>query len=418
MTYKPLSVVPFAHPWPEKPLGDIATVVVGGTPSTHVPAYWGGDIPWMASGDVHQKRIKDVEGRITTLGLQSSNATLVEPPSVAVALAGQGKTRGTAAKVLARLCANQSVALIAGKPNELHQDFLFHNLDFRYEELRARSSGGGRGGLSKGILEDTPIPTPDYAEQARIAEVLDTADEAISISEEVIAKLQSVQVATTRQLLEYGMDQDGVARNSSQARNHAGWMVRSMMDLVELPSGQVDPRRDPFSNWVLVAPDHMESGTGRLIEKVTAREQGAISGKYAFLPGDVLYSKIRPYLRKAVLADFQGLCSADVYPLRPQEGVNGRFLLALILGERFSAFAESVSMRSGFPKINREELAEYRVSVPPIDEQNRIADLLLATDERLHSEQVNLAKLKALKSGLTSDLLTGRARVPVGASTC
>jgi type I restriction enzyme S subunit len=104
MTYKPLSMVPFTHPWPEMPLGDVATVVVGGTPSTDVPAYWGGDIPWMASGDVHQKRITDVEGRITSLGLRSSNATLVEPPSVAVALAGQGKTRGTAAKVLTRAC--------------------------------------------------------------------------------------------------------------------------------------------------------------------------------------------------------------------------------------------------------------------------------------------------------------------------
>jgi type I restriction enzyme, S subunit len=193
MTFRPLSEVPFSHPWAEKTLGQIATVVVGGTPSTDIQAYWGGEVAWMASGDVNLKHITSVEGRITGLGLSSSNATLVEPPAVAVALAGQGKTRGTVAKVLTHLCTNQSVALIAGKPEELHPDYLFHNLDFRYEELRARSSGGGRGGLSKGILEATPIPIPDYAEQTRIAEVLDNLDEVIQGTERSIAKLRRLQ---------------------------------------------------------------------------------------------------------------------------------------------------------------------------------------------------------------------------------
>lgn len=309
--------------------------------------------------------------------------------------------------------ATQTTITVEPNPTAVLPRYLFHclsSLDFT--KVTAQQAIPM---LTVGDIEQVSIPLPTHARQAHIAEVLDTLDDAISTSEDVVAKLQDVQIAITRQLLELGVDQHGEARQSLQGRDHADWVIRSMMDLVELPSGQVDPRREPFSSWVLVAPDHMESGTGRLLEKVTAREQGAISGKYAFLPGDVLYSKIRPYLRKAVLADFQGLCSADVYPLRPREGVNGRFLLALILGERFSAFAESVSMRSGFPKINREELAEYRVAIPPTDEQNRIADLLLASDERLRSEQAELAKLKSLKSGLSYDLLTGRVQVTRGA---
>lgn len=190
-----------------------------------------------------------------------------------------------------------------------------------------------------------------------------------------------------------------------------------MMDLVDLPTGQVDPRLEPYNSWILVAPDHIESRTGRLLHRATAKSQNAISGKYAFSAGDVLYSKIRPYLRKAVLANFDGLCSADVYPLRPRQDVHPSYLLALILSEPFSAFAESVSMRSGFPKINRNELAEYRAAVPPLTEQARIAEVLDTLDEAIRRAEVFLGKRQAIVTGLVQQLFSGRgeaARLPSG----
>ncbi len=157
---------------------------------------------------------------------------------------------------------------------------------------------------------------------------------------------------------------------------------------------------------VLVAPDHVESATGNLLAKVTAAEQGAISGKYLFEAGDVVYSKIRPYLRKAILADFEGLSSADMYPLRPHGDVVPRFLLALLLGEHFSRFAEIVSVRSGFPKINREEFAEYVTSVPPFPEQQRIAEILDTIDEAIRKTEQIIAKLEQVNHGLLHVLLT------------
>src|SRR2546425_4484852 len=125
---------PFNHPWPEDIIDNVATVTVGGTPSTDVSSYWGGQVPWMASGDIHLKRIFDVPQRISELGLRHSNARLVDPPCVAIALAGQGKTRGTAALVLCRLCTNQSVALISPKTQDVVAEYLFLNLQFRYDE--------------------------------------------------------------------------------------------------------------------------------------------------------------------------------------------------------------------------------------------------------------------------------------------
>jgi type I restriction enzyme, S subunit len=190
------------------------------------------------------------------------------------------------------------------------------------------------------------------------------------------------------------------------------WSAAKVTDTIKIAQGQVDPKKAPFDEMILVAPDHIESGTGRLTRKLTAKEQGAISGKYLFSSGDIIYSKIRPHLKKAIIADFDGLCSADMYPLTPRQGISAGYILALILGEKFSSYAESVSMRSGMPKINRTELSQYIWAVPPSGEQNAIAlassdiDALLAKLDQL------IAKKRDIKQAAMQELLKGRRRLP------
>lgn len=186
----------------------------------------------------------------------------------------------------------------------------------------------------------------------------------------------------------------------------SGWTLRPLLEVVELPSGQIDPRVEPYRSMTLIAPDHLESATGRLLGSQTAAEQGASSGKYLFARGDVVYSKIRPYLRKAYLASGGGICSADMYPLRPTAQVSSSFLLSALLGEHFSAFAATVSQRSGIPKVNREELAEYKLRLPPLPEQRRIAEILDTLDEAIRKTEQVIAKLQQMKQGLLHDLLT------------
>jgi len=190
------------------------------------------------------------------------------------------------------------------------------------------------------------------------------------------------------------------------------WKPRPLLTAVRIARGQVDPKVEPFRSMILVAPDHIESGSGRLLRKQTASEQRAISGKYLFAPGDIVYCKIRPYLRKAILADFDGLCSADMYPLRPAPDVAGGFVFAALLGHHFSSYAESVSMRSGMPKINRSELADYVVAFPPTRvEQEAIAGALHDADSLIESLEQLVAKKRNVKKGAMQALLTGKKRL-------
>ncbi len=190
------------------------------------------------------------------------------------------------------------------------------------------------------------------------------------------------------------------------------WEVREFNRTLSIANGQVDPKRQPFSRMILVAPDHIEEASGLLLERRTAADQGAKSGKYLFRPGDIVYSKIRPYLKKAIFADFEGLCSADMYPLSPLNGVDGRFAFHLVLGQQFSDFAETVSARSGIPKINRSELSEYRLALPPLAEQRAIAKVLSDVDELIAELEALVAKKRDLKQAAAQTLLTGETRLP------
>lgn len=305
---------------------------------------------------------------------------------------------------------------------ETDRAFAWHVLKWSVDNLGRVAQGSTFVAVSRQDVENLEIPWCESDENKRIAAVLDTVDEAIAKTEAVIAKLKQVRAGLLHDLLTRGLDENGQLRDpiahpeqfqdSPIGRIPRGWEATTLVSKISLPQGQVDPRVMPYAEWILIAPDHIEVGTGRLIATQTAKEQIAISGKYVFQSGDIIYSKIRPYLRKAILASFQGLCSADMYPLRPIQGVNPRFLLAVILGERFSRFASAVSMRSGFPKINREELAEFEMAWPKPDEQERIAKILSVIDVEQAAVEKELAKLRQLKSALMADLLTGRVRVP------
>lgn len=404
----------------------MARIEIGGTPSRNIPAFWADDKEghsWVSIADMIGKWVYSTRERITDAGVRHSNVKLVP---TGTPLMSFKLTVGRVALAARDLYTNEAIAAFHVDRDRVDPYWLVHVLPSASSRVVTDTAIKGST-LNKRKLQLIPLFLPPLPEQRCIAEIIDTIDEAIREAERVVAKLQQLKQGLLRDLLTLGIDDSGELRDpeghpeqfkdSPLGRIPKGWEVRFFMDLASLPSGQLDPRIEPYRSSILVAPDHVEERTGRLISRQTAAEQGAISGKYGFQPGDVIYSKIRPYLRKAILAEFHGLCSADMYPLRPADGVHPRYLLALVLGDHFSRFTEAVSMRSGFPKVNREELAEYRAAVPQPQEGGRIAEVLIAFDRRQEAAETELAKLRNLKQGLMGDLLTGRVRVKLPEET-
>lgn len=171
----------FNGEWIESTIEDSTKeIITGGTPSTTVDKYWGGSIPWLASTEIHQKIITRATKNITNIGLNNSSAKMAPKDSVLIALAGQGKTRGTAAFLAYPMALNQSLAALVAA-DETDSKFLYYLIENMYLELRELSSGdGGRGGLNKTLIKNINIRLPrEIKEQHTIAEVLTAMDEEI-----------------------------------------------------------------------------------------------------------------------------------------------------------------------------------------------------------------------------------------------
>ena len=145
---------------------DVAECYAGATPSTKVAAYWdNATIPWMSSGEVHNGRVSATEKKISQAGYDSCSTKMVPANSVVIALAGQGKTRGTVAITEIELCTNQSLCCII--PNSsVMSDYLYYHLKLRYEEMRNLAGiAEGRGGLNLKLIQGIRILVPSKADQ-------------------------------------------------------------------------------------------------------------------------------------------------------------------------------------------------------------------------------------------------------------
>jgi len=199
--YKDSELGKIPEDWEIFQLKDLTYSTAGGTPSTLVDKYWGGENPWMSSGELHLKEVFDVSERITDLGLENSSTKYVPKNSVLIGLAGQGKTRGTVAISRIRLCTNQSIAAIFPSP-KFNSDYLYYNLDNRYEELRSLSTGdGGRGGLNLSIINNLSVPFPNLDEQNAIVNNLKTIDNELNVLNTKLSKANLIKQGMMQKLL-------------------------------------------------------------------------------------------------------------------------------------------------------------------------------------------------------------------------
>jgi len=271
------------------------------------------------------------------------------------------------------------------------------------------------------FLSDLPALLPPASEQTNIILFLDreTAkiDALVAEQERLIALLKEKRQAVISHAVTKGLDPNAPMKESGvewMGKVPQHWGVIPLKRCCRIPNGLVDPTVGRYATLSLIAPNHVQSGTGRLLEVETADDQGAISGKYHFAEGTVLYSKIRPALRKACVAPFEGLCSADMYPIYSTK-ITPRLLLYQLLSDYFSSFAILSSDRVAMPKVNRETIGDFPMVVPPSAEQEvivRYVDEAVAEIDRLGDRSVKvIERLRERRTALITAAVTGQIDV-------
>ena len=313
------------------------------------------------------------------------------------------------------------LAFIRPRKEVLNGRFLFRCIQSRPValQLELEATGVTRYGLPKDAIGLAVLPLPSLTTQAIIANYLDreTAriDGLIAEKERMLALLEEKRAALISRVVTRGLDPNAPLKPSGQewlGEIPAHWPTTKFSWDVFISEGQVDPEDDRFTEMILVAPNHIESRTGQVTYAETSADQGAISGKYLCKQGDVLYSKIRPALRKVALAEEDCLCSADMYALRPSERLMPEYLQYFLLSEDFSTWAELESARVAMPKINRETLSAIRIPVPPLEEQERIVSEIRNGTKRIDLQRKavrgSVELLKERRAALITAAVTGQ----------
>ncbi|MBA2680355.1 MAG: restriction endonuclease subunit S [Ktedonobacteraceae bacterium] len=188
------------------------------------------------------------------------------------------------------------------------------------------------------------------------------------------------------------------------------WKVKEFEEVAHIANGQVSPLSEPYIDYYHIGPDNIDSGTGRIENIQVVRDLGLTSGKYIFDEKSIVYSKIRPNLNKVCMPDFVGICSADMYPLWPKGDMIREYLYQFMRSSFFLKQTIAVSMRTGLPKINRDDLKQIEVLVPPEDEQRTIANILATWDRGIDLITQLIVLKQQRKRGLMQQLLTGKRR--------
>lgn len=193
------------------------------------------------------------------------------------------------------------------------------------------------------------------------------------------------------------------------------WEKINFTKCVSIKTGQVSPLEEPYCDMPHIGPGNMEKFTGKLLGFNTAKEDNQISGKFLFDEEDIIYGKINPQLGKVVFPRFVGLCSADSYPLKANKNrLNNYFLYLYLQTERFLKYSVSVSMRSGMPKINRDELSEFNFMLPLLQEQQKIADFLAKVDRIIEKQDEKVENLEKYKKGMMQKIFSQEVRFKNG----
>jgi len=240
---------------------------------------------------------------------------------------------------------------------------------------------------------------PPLDEQKKIVEILATWDEEIQQTRKLVDRKNQQKYGLVQLLLTRKRRLNGFAGDWSEHAVSEFTCVRG--DKWDSGVREDNPR--------CIELEHIDPVSGRLLGWVPARQQACV--KNQFRSGDVLFGKLRPYLRKFIKASFDGVCSSEIWVLIPHSDlIRSDFLFYLVQTDEFLQVA-TVSSGTKMPRAEWSLVAKEKFKLPKKEEQRAIATLLCTADEEIAALQDKLAALEKQKRGLIDIVLTGTVRV-------
>ena len=258
--------------------------------------------------------------------------------------------------------------------------------------------------LNNKDLENLEIPLPPLPVQQKIVKILDTIQSAVEVQEKIIEKTKELKKALMNLLFHYGLSGLRIKEfaglrvdelTSSEIKKlglklkktEIGeipeyWEVVRLGEVCELRKEQVIP--NPKEKYVGL--EHLDTGESRIRRYGLGSEVKSLKSK--FYPKDILYGKLRPYLDKVAVAEFEGLCSTDLLVVAADEDrVLPNYLVELMHTSGFLSFAIGTMSGTNHPRTSWDSLRIFKLPLPPLSEQQEIAEILQTIDQKIEIEK-------------------------------
>ncbi len=264
----------------------------------------------------------------------------------------------------------------------------------KYDLGIASPGGAGRNKtLGQAEFNQLRIPVPPLTYQRLVVDALAAADRAIARTKDLIAAEQRLKAGIAEQLLGGGSRVRGFSKP---------WTVHRFGDFASLSTKRLLPNL-PEKSHPCIELENISQGDGRLIGVLDSTKQRGT--RTAFGREDVLYGKLRPYLRKSYYCEFDGLCSTEIWAIRADAKVcRGAYLAELVQTDKFVS-AACVTQGTKMPRASWNVVSEVPFLLPSTTEQEQIVAVLQALSRQLNLRRSKLSKLCQLKEGLMQKLL-------------
>lgn len=394
----------FTDPWEQRKLGDHAEIKAGGTPKTGVLSYWEPkEVPWMSSGEVNKKRLYSTDNQISQAGLENSSARWVKEKSILIALAGQGKTRGTVAITEIPITTNQSIAAIE-VGETFDPEFVYQNLGSRYDELRIISSGDGtRGGLNKQLVADVNIVTPSVGEQRKIGELFKDIDKTITLQQRELDLMKKQKQTLLSKMFPKTGEQFPEIRFKGFTDP---WEQRKLGELGKTFNGLSGKTKDDFGHGDAKFVTYMnvyQNAVASLEQldsiEIDSKQNEVKKGDVFFTtssetPEEVGMSSVWKY-------DYNNVyLNSFTFGYRPNVKLDLDYLAFMLrsggIRNKITFLAQGISRYN----ISKTKMMDIEVLIPRYEEQQKIGEFLANIEKTITLQQRKLDQMKIMKKSL------------------
>ena len=315
----------------------------------------------------------------------------------AVLVPGEGNIGSIFHYIRGKFDVHQRVYVISEFPDGVSGQFVFWYMKYIFgDHALQNTSKATVDSLRLPVFRSFPLRLPQLKEQNAIAEVLSGFDEHLANLDELIAKKKNIRDGAVEELV------TGCTRIADY---QDPWREVPLDSIVH-------SRRESVGTELMSMDVELENivpGEGRLVGDTSVRT----ASSFIFRTGDVLFGRLRPYLRKFWYATNIGVRSGEIWALVAKEEVDSKFLFHLVRTQRFLDSAGK-TMGTKMPRADWNLMKSQRFCIPhSFEEQRAIAEVLSEMDEEIRLLVEERAKIELLKLGTMDDLLTGRVRLPI-----